>query len=61
MPTNYARIAEEHRAGYGTFDHHIDAYEDFYSDDLHFVYELLQNAQDAISIDEGKTNAVYCG
>ena len=49
MPSNYEQIADEHRQGYGSFDHHLEGYEDFYPDDTHFIYELIQNAQDAIT------------
>ena len=49
MPSNYEQIADEHRQGYGSFDHHLEGYEDFYPDDTHFIYELIQNAQAAIA------------
>jgi hypothetical protein len=50
MPTDYATIANENIKRYGTA---IDEYgptllSDRYSDRTHFVYELLQNAEDAI-------------
>lgn len=50
MPTNYKRIADENVTRYGT---DIDEYgpvllSNRYSDRTHFVYELLQNAEDAI-------------
>ncbi len=50
MPTDYASIAEENIKRYGTA---INEYgptllSDRYSDRTHFVYELLQNAEDAI-------------
>ena len=54
MPSNYKQIAQEHRQGYGSFDHHLEGYEDFYPDDTHFLYELIQNAQDAIARAAGK-------
>lgn len=49
MPSDYARIAEENVTKYGT---DIDSYgpvllANLYSDRTHFVYELLQNAEDA--------------
>src|SRR5262249_40028078 len=50
MQTNYRAIAEENIQRYGTA---IDEYgpqllADRYSDRTHFIYELLQNAEDAI-------------
>lgn len=54
MASPYTEIAREHRLGYGAFDHHLEGYEDFYSDDTHFVYELIQNAQDALFVDPDK-------
>ena len=54
MPSNYKQIAQEHRQGYGSFDHHLEGYEGFYPDDTHFLYELIQNAQDAIATAAGK-------
>jgi len=54
MPSDYESIADEHRRGYGEYDHHLEGYEDFYPDDTHFIYELIQNAQDALSIDPEK-------
>lgn len=50
MPTNYKQIADENVRRYGT---DIDEYgpvllSNRYSDRTHFVYELLQNAEDAI-------------
>lgn len=49
MPTNYQRIKEENIKKYGT---DIDRYgpillAKLYSDRTHFIYELLQNAEDA--------------
>jgi hypothetical protein len=49
MPSDYTRIAEENITKYGT---DIDSYgpvllANLYSDRTHFVYELLQNAEDA--------------
>src|SRR5947209_1794260 len=50
MQTNYATIADENIKRFGTA---IDEYgprllADQYSDRTHFIYELLQNAEDAI-------------
>jgi hypothetical protein len=59
MPLDYARIACENQRKYGT---EIDNYgpkllADHYSDPTHFVYELLQNAEDALN--ERRTQADY--
>ena len=49
MPIDYKKIAEENIKKYGT---DIDRYgpvllANLYSDRTHFIYELLQNAEDA--------------
>lgn len=58
MPTNYKHIADENVTRYGT---DIDEYgpvllSNRYSDRTHFVYELLQNAEDAIGWRLAKEN-----
>lgn len=50
MPSDYSSIAEEHRRGYGDW---VNEYApallaDRYADSTHFIYELLQNAEDAL-------------
>jgi flagellar biosynthesis GTPase FlhF len=49
MPTDYKKVAEENREKYGTrSDQYIPLiFNKLYSDRTHFVYELLQNAEDA--------------
>lgn len=47
MPSNYEQIAEEHRRYYGEGDRHLRIYKRLYSDKTHFIYELIQNADDA--------------
>ena len=47
--TNYEQIAEEHREYYGLGTSHLGIYKLLYSDKTHFVYELLQNADDSKS------------
>ncbi|MCK6580972.1 MAG: hypothetical protein L6Q98_23005 [Anaerolineae bacterium] len=48
MPTNYAEIAEINRQKYGTEVSNYGQYiaDLLYSDRTHFIYELLQNAED---------------
>ena len=47
MPSNYEQIAEKHRRYYGEGDRHLRIYKRLYSDKTHFIYELVQNADDA--------------
>lgn len=49
MPTDYEAIAREHREYYGKGDRHLRIYRRLYDDDTHFVYELVQNADDSES------------
>jgi len=49
MSTNYQALVEEHRRYYGTGDRHLRIYRRLYADKTHFVYELIQNAEDADS------------
>ncbi len=44
--TDYEQIAEEHRKYYGEGERHLRFYKQLYSDKTHFVYELIQNADD---------------
>ena len=44
--TDYEQIAEEHREYYGKGRSHLRIYKQLYSDKTHFVYELVQNADD---------------
>ena len=44
--TDYEQIAEEHREYYGKGISHLRIYKQLYSDKTHFVYELVQNADD---------------
>ena len=43
---DYEQIAEEHREYYGKGISHLRIYKQLYSDKTHFVYELVQNADD---------------
>ncbi|MDE0423836.1 MAG: endonuclease NucS [Candidatus Poribacteria bacterium] len=50
MATDYKKIAEEHRVGYGSFKHHRSFfYEQLYKEKTHCIYELIQNAVDSKS------------
>ena len=47
MPSSYDQIREHNIKGYGENTHHLDFLSELYSDRTHFVFELLQNAEDA--------------
>jgi hypothetical protein len=47
MPTDYAQIREENIGRYGTETAHLALLGDLYSERTHFIFELLQNAEDA--------------
>lgn len=47
MPTNYKVIAEENRRYYGEGDRHLNFLKHLYTNKTHFIYELIQNADDA--------------
>ncbi len=47
MATNYDKIREENIRGYGEFTHHLELLGRLYADPTHFIFELLQNAEDA--------------
>ena len=50
MASDYKKIAEEHRVGYGSFtDYRSFFYEQLYKKKTHFTYELIQNAVDSKS------------
>lgn len=46
MATNYQKIAQENERRYGTETKHLSIYKRLYSDKTHFIYELVQNADD---------------
>ena len=50
MATDYAKIREEHKEGYGPWYKDIGEHfhKHFYSDPTHFIFELLQNTEDAL-------------
>src|SRR5437879_3911232 len=45
--THYDDIAREHRRYYGEGNRHLRIYRRLYDDETHFVYELIQNADDS--------------
>jgi hypothetical protein len=47
MATDYDTIRDEHVRGYGEYTHHLDLMGRLYADPTHFIFELLQNAEDA--------------
>jgi hypothetical protein len=48
MPTDYARIRDENIREYGEGTRHLKIISELYADRTHFVFELLQNAEDAL-------------
>jgi hypothetical protein len=44
---DFRRICQDHIRKYGTDEKHLSIFRDLYSDRTHFVYELIQNADDA--------------
>jgi len=50
MVTDYEAIARAHRRYYGEGDRHLRIYRRLYDDETHFVYELVQNADDSGSL-----------
>ncbi len=47
MPSDYDKIRHENIKGYGTHTHHLLFLGELYTERTHFVFELLQNAEDA--------------
>lgn len=47
MPSDYKRIREENLREYGHGARHLSMLGSFYTDRTHFIFELLQNAEDA--------------
>ena len=47
MADFYARLVEENVLDYGRKTEHLDILSDLYTDDSHFIFEILQNAEDA--------------
>ena len=46
MASDYKSIAKKHKEEYGTAKSHLRIYKQLYSDKTHFIYELVQNADD---------------
>ena len=55
MPADYAKIRDENIARYGWDTAVLDLLGHLYSERTHFIYELIQNAEDA-----GATEPVMC-
>ncbi len=49
MPSDYDSIREKNIEGYGKYNHHLSHFADLYSTRTHFIWELLQNTEDALS------------
>jgi hypothetical protein len=47
MAIDYDAVRQEHIKGYGEYTHHLDLLGRLYADPTHFIFELLQNAEDA--------------
>lgn len=47
MPSNYEKICADNLHAYGHEDHHLAFLGKLYADRTHFIFELLQNAEDA--------------
>jgi hypothetical protein len=47
MGTDYKRIREENLKEYGTGTRHLELFRRLYADRTHFIYEIVQNAEDA--------------
>ncbi|MDY0362098.1 MAG: hypothetical protein RBR08_11640 [Desulforegulaceae bacterium] len=47
MPADYDSIRKKNIKGYGEYTHHISYLGKLYTDRTHFIFELLQNAEDA--------------
>src|SRR3954462_9155167 len=49
MPSNYEKISDENTVRYGTeVSYYGSDFADRYTERTHFIFELLQNAEDAI-------------
>jgi len=47
MSSDYEAIRKTNIKGYGEYDHHLSFLGQLYSERTHFIFELLQNAEDA--------------
>ena len=47
MDTFYRSLCAENEWSYGHDNEHLEILSDLYTDDSHFIYEILQNAEDA--------------
>ncbi len=49
VDTFYESLRNENLKAYGDHTEHLEPYSDMYADDSHFIYEILQNAEDALA------------
>lgn len=49
MPSDYTSIRKKNIEGYGKYNHHLSYFADLYPTQTHFIWELLQNTEDALS------------
>ena len=49
MPSDYTSIRKKNIEGYGKYNRHLSYFADLYSTRTHFIWELLQNTEDALS------------
>ena len=47
MDVFYSSLRDENNYSYGHDNEHLEILSDLYTDDSHFIYEILQNAEDA--------------
>ena len=47
MPSDYSKIREDNIREYGEGTRHLSFLGQLYTDRTHFIFELLQNAEDA--------------
>jgi len=49
MSSDYEAIRKANIKGYGEYDHHLSFLGQLYAERTHFIFELLQNAEDALA------------
>ncbi|MDD4028941.1 MAG: ATP-binding protein [Caldisericia bacterium] len=47
MNIDFQKITKDNLVGYGNKTEHLESFSELYSDHTHFIYEILQNAEDA--------------
>ena len=53
MDVFYSSLRDENNYSYGHDNEHLEILSDLYTDDSHFIYEILQNAEDAFDNSTG--------